>query len=166
MFIKISHIFVLVGCLDYTENVNCVAAAKSSNIQGKFLLGFKAEIPLYSTKVEMSSGDGSESCHNTSVCQRNLIFQAFCVPLLSCVPWGRQLSTVLATAVEDSGAEEIAHFNRPVTSVFRTCGRLLLPACESTDPKRMWQAVISLGKAAKMWEEKKKNKKRKELYIV
>lgn len=82
-----------------------------------------------------------------AMCQRNLIFQAFCAPLLSCVPRGRQLSTVLATAAE----EEIAHFNRPVTSVFRTCGQLLLPACESTDPKRMWQAVISLGKAVKMW---------------
>lgn len=93
--------------------------------------------------------------------QRNLIFQAFCALLLSCVPRGRQLSTVLATAVKESGAEEIAHFNRPVTSVFRTCGRLLLLACESTDPKRMWQAVISLGKAAKMWWGEKKKKKEK-----
>ena len=85
-----------------------------------------------------------------AMCQRNLIFQAFCAPLLSCVPRERQLSTVLATEAGESEAEEIAHFNRPVTSVFRTCGRLLLPASESTDPKRMWQAVISLGKAERM----------------
>lgn len=85
-----------------------------------------------------------------AMCHCNLTVQALCAPLLSCVPLGRQLSTVLATAKEECGAEEIAHFNRPVTSVFRTCGRLLLLAHESTDPKRMWQAVISLGKAAKM----------------
>lgn len=85
-----------------------------------------------------------------AMCQRNLILQAFCAPLLSRVPRGRQLSTVLAAAARERGPEEIAHFNRPVTSVFRTCGRLPLPARESTDPKRMWQAVISLGTAAKM----------------
>lgn len=39
---------------------------KSNNIQGMSLLGFKAKVPLHSTKVEMSSGDGSESCHNAS----------------------------------------------------------------------------------------------------
>lgn len=87
-----------------------------------------------------------------AMCHRNLILQALCALLLSHVPRGRQLSTVLATAAGESGAEEIAHFNRPVTSVFRTCGRLLLPAQQSTDPKRMWQAVISLGKAVKMGE--------------
>lgn len=85
-----------------------------------------------------------------AMCHRNLILQALCAPLLSHVPRGRQLSTVLATAAGERRAEEIAHFNRPVTSVFRTCGRLLLPAQQSTDPKRMWQAVISLGKAVKM----------------
>lgn len=150
LLFKISHTVAPVRFLSYTENVNSVGAAKWNHIQDKLLLGFKAEIPPLSTKVEMSSGEGSESCHNASVCQRNLIFQAFCAPLLSCVPRGRQLSSALATAVGDSGAGEIAQFNRPVTSVFRTCGRLLLPACESTDPKRMWQAVISLGKATEM----------------
>lgn len=39
---------------------------KSNNIQGMFLLGFKAKVPLHSTKVEMSSRDGSESCYNAS----------------------------------------------------------------------------------------------------
>lgn len=39
---------------------------ESNPNQGMFLLGFKAKVPLHSTEVEMSCGDGSESCHNAS----------------------------------------------------------------------------------------------------
>lgn len=39
---------------------------ESNTNQGMFLLGFKAKVPLHSTEVEMSCGDGSESCHNAS----------------------------------------------------------------------------------------------------
>lgn len=39
---------------------------ESNTNQGMFLLGFKAKVPLHFTEVEMSCGDGSESCHNAS----------------------------------------------------------------------------------------------------
>lgn len=39
---------------------------ESNPNQGAFLLGFRAEVPLHSAEVEMSGGDGSESCHNAS----------------------------------------------------------------------------------------------------
>lgn len=43
------------------KNVNCAEVAEV-----RWLLGFKATVPLRSTKVKISSGDACESCHNVS----------------------------------------------------------------------------------------------------
>lgn len=81
-----------------------------------------------------------------AMCLCHLIFQAFapCCPCL--YPGEDSLVCILAVAADKSRAGEITHFNRPVTSVFRTCGGLLLQASEWTDPKVKWQAGISSGR--------------------
>lgn len=107
--------------------------------------GMRAQVPLPSPKLKSSSRDNSGSCHNASYVPLSPYLPGLC----SCpCPGEDSLVPFLAKAAEESGAVEITHFNRPVTSVFRTCGGLLLLAYEWSGPKMMWQAVMSSGRGA------------------
>lgn len=111
--------------------------------------GMRAQVPLPPPKLKSSSGDNSGSCHNSSYVPLSPYLPGLLHPCCS-HPYPREdgLVPILVTAAEESRAAEITHFNRPVTSVFRTCGGLPLQAPEWSDPKMMWQAAMSLGRGA------------------
>ncbi|MED6248158.1 hypothetical protein ATANTOWER_027889 [Ataeniobius toweri] len=85
---------------------------------------------IASTKLKTSSGDNSGSCHIASYVPLSFYLPGFSLCYPSLYPGEDSLVRILAKAADKSRAAEITHFNRPVKSVFRTCGGLLLQASE------------------------------------